>query len=50
MEPAASRQQGNAGAEAALPLPALPHPHQKAVLARAFGRARVVWNDALALC
>jgi len=27
-----------------------PHPHQKAALARAFGCARVVWNDALALC
>ena len=26
-----------------------PHPHQKAALARAFGCARVVWNDALAL-
>ena len=26
------------------------HPHQKAALARAFGCARVVWNDALALC
>ena len=26
-----------------------PHPHQKAVLARTFGCARVVWNDALAL-
>ena len=27
-----------------------PHPHQKAALARASGCARVVWNDALALC
>jgi len=26
-----------------------PHPHQQAALARAFGCARVVWNDALAL-
>ena len=26
-----------------------PHPHQKVALARAFGCARVVWNDALAL-
>ena len=27
-----------------------PHPHQQAALAQAFGCARVVWNDALALC
>ena len=27
-----------------------PHPHQKAALARAFGWARVFWNDAPALC
>jgi putative transposase len=26
-----------------------PHPHQQVALARAFGCARVVWNDALAL-
>ena len=26
-----------------------PHPHQRQALARAFGCARVVWNDALAL-
>ena len=25
-----------------------PHPHQQMALARAFGCARVVWNDALA--
>ena len=25
-----------------------PHPHQQVALAKAFGCARVVWNDALA--